>query len=68
VRKHARARKKKWTQTEEPSLKNNSSSLRAPKQRQIKLMSSDGQTFEVDEEVAIESLTVKNMIEGALFA
>lgn len=35
--------------------------------RQIKLMSSDGQVFEVEEEVANESLTVKNMIEGAFF-
>jgi hypothetical protein len=31
---------------------------------QIKLQSSDSQIFEVDEEVANESVTVKNMIEG----
>lgn len=29
----------------------------------VKLMSSDGQTFEVDQEVAHESQTIKNMIE-----
>jgi hypothetical protein len=32
---------------------------------QVKLTSSDNQMFEVDEEVANESQTVKNMIEGA---
>ena len=32
---------------------------------QVKLQSSDSQLFEVDEEVATESLTIKNMIEGA---
>jgi S-phase kinase-associated protein 1 len=57
-------------ESEEPTKKNRSSKKRAlsPKRRQIKLMSSDGQTFEVEEEVANESLTVKNMIEGAFLA
>lgn len=32
---------------------------------QVRLNSSDNQTFEVDEEIANESQTVKNMIEGA---
>lgn len=31
---------------------------------QVKLTSSDSQMFEVDEEVANESVTIKNMIEG----
>jgi hypothetical protein len=31
---------------------------------QVKLTSSDAQMFEVDEEVANESVTIKNMIEG----
>lgn len=31
---------------------------------QVKLTSSDNQMFEVDEEIANESQTVKNMIEG----
>jgi hypothetical protein len=31
---------------------------------QIKLQSSDNQIFEVEEDVANESVTVKNMIEG----
>jgi hypothetical protein len=31
---------------------------------QVKLTSSDNQVFEVDEEIANESQTVKNMIEG----
>ena len=31
---------------------------------QVKLLSSDDQSFEVSEEVAFESETVKNMIEG----
>lgn len=30
----------------------------------MKLTSSDAQMFEVDEEVANESVTIKNMIEG----
>jgi hypothetical protein len=33
---------------------------------QVKLTSSDNQVFEVDEEIANESQTVKNMIEGKL--
>jgi hypothetical protein len=33
---------------------------------QVKLRSSDEQVFEVDEEVAVQSLTLKNMIDGAL--
>ena len=32
---------------------------------QVKLRSSDEQVFEVDEEVAVQSLTLKNMIDGA---
>ena len=35
-------------------------------QSQVKLRSSDEQVFEVDEEVAVQSLTLKNMIDGAL--
>lgn len=35
---------------------------------QVKLRSSDNELFDVDEEVAYQSLTVKNMIEGACFA
>ena len=31
---------------------------------QVTLRSSDEQTFDVDEEVAFESQTIKNMIEG----
>ena len=38
-----------------------SASCRPP---QIKLQSSDSQIFEVEEDVANESITVKNMIEG----
>jgi len=33
---------------------------------QVKLRSSDEQVFEVDEEVAVQSLTLKNMIDGTL--
>ena len=33
---------------------------------QVKLHSSDDQTFEVQEDVAFQSETIKNMIEGAL--
>jgi hypothetical protein len=34
----------------------------------VKLRSSDNEMFDVDEEVAYQSLTVKNMIEGARLA
>ena len=40
--------------------------LSGASKKQVKLRSSDEQVFEVDEEVAMQSSTLKNMIDGAL--